>query len=104
LLIEYKRNSEEWYRVLDLISKEIIPEKIFAIYNPSLTVSFINQWKVYQSRKRDNPNIFYSQNYTKGTSKDDDKIWVNDQFNQLCNESIWNHKLDSPILPVYHGI
>jgi hypothetical protein len=65
-----------------------------------LTISFINQWKVYNTRKQNNPEIFYAKTYT----KNEDKMWVNDGFMERCNKFIWNPNIDSPILPVFHGI
>lgn len=101
---DYKFGSEEYDKVQVLLTKMkkgcIRPTNIRAIYNPSLTNSFINQWKIMTSRKIHSEELFYSRTYT----KDQDKMKVMKHYNEnVLNLLDCNNNLDVPLLPSLHG-
>jgi hypothetical protein len=50
------------------------------VYNPILTTSFINNWKISSARKRQSPDQFFSQKDIVG---DAEKMHVLERFDQL---------------------
>jgi hypothetical protein len=83
------------------LNNEVKPEKIFAVDNPTLTQSFINQWKITIRRKIDSNDVFFSKTYT----KDNSKMCVMENYQKLCNKFDWNAKLEIPlILTSWYGL
>jgi cysteine-rich repeat protein len=102
---EYAVNSPEWIRVETFLCSAfggdvLFPSKIHAIYNPALTVSFVNSWNVYLTRFKDSPELFFTNTF----AKNHQKLWVMEQFDFLCDKFSYNQKLSVPLVPALHGM
>jgi hypothetical protein len=102
---EYEFGSTEWDRVVCLIRDHfgcgnVRPPRILAVYNPALTVSFINMWNVYMTRMKDSPELFFTRSY----KKNQQKLWVNEHYEMVCAKCSWNQQLSVPLAPALHGM
>jgi hypothetical protein len=96
---KYEVDSKEFERVDSLLATSFKKgslkiSKITAIYNQSLTISFINYWKIMITRKIQSADQFFVNTY----SKNQEKVKVMEYFN--------NNVADSnivPLVPVLHG-
>jgi len=101
----YERDSEDYRRVESLLSTHfkkgnLALTGITAIYNPSLTVSFLNLWRVMITRKVENPEMFFARTYT----KDKDKMAVMSYYDKdLIQFTPYNQELALPLIPMLHG-
>jgi hypothetical protein len=100
MYLEYDKECDEWARVTALLNEKLSPSQIFAIDNPTLTQSFVNQWNIVTRRKMDSSDVFFVKTYTKNAAK----MLVMDQYNDLVNRFGWNAKLEVPLLLTFHGI
>jgi len=101
----YERDSEDYRRVESLLSTHFKKGNlallgITAIYNPSLTESFLNLWRVMITRKAENPEMFFARTYT----KDKDKMAVMSYYDKdLIQFTPYNQELALPLIPMLHG-
>lgn len=101
----YSKDSNEFNKVNELLKTyfkkgSLVATEITAVYNHSLTVSFINQWKIMIARKEQSPEQFFSCTYTK--NKEKMEILEHYQKN-LVDALPYNKKLILPIIPTCHG-
>lgn len=101
----YNNDSEDYRRVESLLSTHfkkggLALLGITAIYNPSLTQSFVNLWKVMITRKVENPEMFFARTYT----KDKEKMAVMNYYDKdLIQFTPYNQELAVPLIPMLHG-
>lgn len=97
---DYQKGSSEWKKVQSLLSDDLVLLTISAVYNPMLTVSFINQWKMYTTRLNESSEVFFNKTYA-----GEHKMWVMEQYETLCSQFAWNNvsKYQIPLVPAYHG-
>lgn len=105
----YRPDSEEFQRVDDIRRSyfdggTLHAKDIFAIYNPVLTSSFINQWKITLSRRQNDAKTFFQERSFQGNIE---KQYVIQQFDKLCEEKVpWNTRKpfsECPIIAAVHG-
>jgi hypothetical protein len=101
---DYKFGSNDYDRVEVLLTKlkkgALKVLGITAIYNPTLTSNFINQWKTSIQRYRENHDLFYTCGYRKDTKK----MEVLDYYNRnIVSLLDCNNELDIPLIPSLHG-
>jgi len=77
----------------------LLIEDVTAIYNPTLTSSFINQWRVLHERLLNNTELF---NTKEGSSRKE-REFVEKHYEEISHSFLWNKSIDIPILPVCHG-
>ena len=70
--------------------------KVTAIYNQTLTISFINQWKIMMTRKEKDSDQFFVNTY----SKNEEKVKIMKHFEDVCNNM---SDTILPLVPVLHG-
>lgn len=103
--LEYDPKSEEYRRVESLLTTHFKKDNlqiagITAVYNPTLSNSFINAWRLMTTRKLESPDLFFARTYT----KDEDKMRVMEYYEKdLLQFTPYNTKLAVPIIPVLHG-
>jgi len=102
---KYIKDSVEFRRVNDLFYNTItnggnlIVESVTAVYNPTLTTSFINQWKVIKERIVHSGDIFNVQETTRRLAREH----VEKHLDNVIQTYPWNKRISVPILPVCHG-
>jgi hypothetical protein len=101
---DYKFGSKEFDKVEILLTKlkkgPLKPVGIRAIYNPNLTVNFINNWKVTIDRKKNDPELFFNKTYTKNP----DKMRVMEHYEKNVVTLLdCNKDLEVPLIPSVHG-
>lgn len=74
-------------------------DKIAAIYNKALTMSFITHWNTTLSRYTEDYAQFYFNDY----EKDAQKMYVMTAFKDRCNSLSYNVNQPIPLVPVLHG-
>lgn len=101
----YDKKSVEYERVESLLKTHfkkgaLVVGTITAIYNPALSVSFVNHWKLMTTRKRQSPDLFFSRTYT----RDSEKMKVMSYYEKdLLQFTPYNQALTVPLIPVLHG-
>lgn len=102
---QYDRKSEDYRRVDSLLTTHLMKgnvqiESITAVYNPSLSSSFVNMWRVMITRKLQSCELFFARTYT----RDVEKMKVMDYVDtQLLQFTPYNRDLVLPLIPVLHG-
>lgn len=99
---KYKIGSQEFNQIDSLLTTSFKKgplrlSKITAIYNKSLTVSFINQWKITITRKIQSSEQFFPNTY----KKNQDKMKVMDHYEN--NILRYGNEMPIPLVPVLHG-
>jgi hypothetical protein len=101
----YDPQSNEYKKIMDLLSTyfkkgSIIPLEIKAVYNHTLLVSFINQWKIMMSRKKDSPELFFECGFRKNA----EKMAIMEYYQKnIIDKMSYNKDLLLPLIPVLHG-
>ena len=101
----YDKNGEDYRRVESLLSTHfkrgsLEIESITAVYNPALSTSFINMWRIMTTRKMESPDLFFARTYT----KDAEKMKVMEYVDKdLLQFTPYNQDLTLPLIPVLHG-
>lgn len=101
----YEASSEDYRKVESLLSTHfkkghIQIASITAVYNPTLSNSFVNQLRVMTTRKVNNPEMFYTKTYTKDAAK----MTIMEYYERdLLQFTPYNRDLVLPLIPVLHG-
>lgn len=96
---EYRRVTSNLVSFAGLSSLPILD--IYAVYNPALATSFLNQYNVFLERKRNDPAQFFA---TGGYARQAEKVWVMEQFRRYALQFAWNEgEAAVPIVPALHG-
>lgn len=100
----YERGSPEYQRVEDMLrgffrATDLHADGIRAIYNPSLSHSFVNYWQITNARKQHSADQFFHDGY----GKDEAKKGVIAQFKARVGVLEYNSTLIVPLVPVLHG-
>lgn len=101
----YEMDSDEHERVEGLLASlfkkgPIRLGSITAVYNPALTVSFVNQWKTTTTRYNESPDHFFARTYL----KDPNKMRVMRHYQENVLEPTgYNKKLVVPLIGALHG-
>lgn len=101
----YRQGSEDYRKVESLLSTHFKKGRIqiagiTAVYNPALSTSFVNQWRVMTTRKLHSSEMFFARTYTKDVAK----MAVMDYFDRdLLQFTPYNRELTIPLIPVLHG-
>jgi hypothetical protein len=63
--------------------------------------SFLNQFNVFNSRKKHAPQSYFATTYKSNRQK----LWVIEQFERLARQFSWNEDWENivPIIPALHG-
>ena len=102
---EFSKEGKKFAKVQDLINtffhnNDILKiDKIEAIYNKALTLSFITHWNTTLSRFTEDHGQFYYSDY----DKDPEKMAVMAIYKERCDSLIYNAKQLIPLIPVLHG-
>ena len=102
---EYDQESDEYARVEAVLAsihkKGVVQlETIIAIYNPALTTSFINQWKMTITRFHESAEQFFAITY----KRDENKMKVMEYYEtQVLQPTPHNKNLDIPLINALHG-
>ncbi len=102
---EYAQESDEYSRVEALLASihkkgTIQLDSIVAIYNPALTTSFINQWKMTITRLHKSVDQFFAVTY----KRDENKMKVIEYYEtQVLLPATHNKNLDIPLIGALHG-
>ncbi len=102
---EFHRDGKKFAKVQELINtffynnNTLQLDKVEAIYNKALTVSFINHWNTTLSRYTEDHSQFYSNDYDKNPQK----MEVMAAFKDRCNSLTYNRDQPIPLIPVLHG-
>jgi hypothetical protein len=77
---------------------EVLPS---LLDNPALISSFVNQYNVFRSRKKNDPEQFFKMSYKNSP----EKLWVMGHFDRYADKYSWNEDLVNivPIVPALHG-
>lgn len=101
----YEKSSEEYRRVDSLLTTHfkkgpLRVVAITAVYNPALSVSFVNQWKLMTTRRIEAPEQFFRCTF----NKDEEKVQIMKYYqDNLLQFTPYNQKLCVPLLPALHG-
>lgn len=101
---DYDQDSKEWKKVLNIFNsyfygKDFQVDGIRAIYNPTLLHSFINHWKLTESRFMNSRETFFKEDFSSSPQQQ----WILEQYQKLSKSCPWNEKLKVPIIPAIHG-
>ncbi len=102
---EFHKDGRKFTRVNNMINKffhnnnTLDIDRIEAIYNKALTISFINHWNTTISRYNEDRMQFYSNDY----QKDAQKMTVMSVFNERYTSLPYHKNQPIPLLPVLHG-
>eukprot|EP01127_Copromyxa_protea_P007982 TRINITY_DN1816_c0_g1_i1.p1 TRINITY_DN1816_c0_g1~~TRINITY_DN1816_c0_g1_i1.p1 ORF type:complete len:1295 (-),score=235.72 TRINITY_DN1816_c0_g1_i1:43-3522(-) len=84
-----------------LQASDIMISEAYAIYNPTLITSFINQKNILAARLRESPDVFFNDAWKRRGNKE--KEFVCQEFQKRVAETGWNEKETIPIIPCVHG-
>jgi hypothetical protein len=85
--------------VQSFMAANLLPLRIFAIDNPTLTQSFVNLWKIFTRRKQVGGDVFFVKTYHRNPAK----LWAMECYEYLCAKFVWNAKIDMPLVVAFHG-
>ena len=100
----YKNNSTNYNKVYNLLNKMNLNNigilEITAIYNPNLTLSFINNLKIMNDRFINNNELFFTRTYGKNPNK---VSIIDHYYDHVVSLLECNEILNLPIIPALHG-
>jgi hypothetical protein len=67
--------------------------------NKTLTTSFVNNYAISVTRKKNSPEHFFKTTYQRNPSK----VWVMERMHVLLGLLPWQEALVLPIVPALHG-
>lgn len=102
---EYAEGSAEWKKVSAIFrgffyGEELKIDAIRAVYNPTLLRSFINFWKLTETRFINDHQVFFDDLSLKNNEQ---QQWILEQYQKLTSSCVWNKDLMVPIIPALHG-
>jgi hypothetical protein len=105
---QYVKGTDDWNRVIGIFSNylaggTIRVDSITALYNPTLTSSFINAWNVTSQRIKSSPHLFKMPRSDNQKAAKDPRQNILEKYNSLVRHFTWNDTLLLPIIPCCHG-
>jgi hypothetical protein len=100
----YKNNGANYNKVYNLLNKMNLNNigilEITAIYNPNLTLSFINNLKIMNDRFINNNELFFTNTYNKNPNK---VSIIDHYYDHVVSLLKCNENLNLHIIPALHG-
>jgi len=96
---EYKNMESFFYGYLEALDKIQLTE-VYAIYNPTLIMSFINQRNILATRIQHAPDIFAKKTWKMGDAAKEN---IYELYEARCLRTGWNENTLAPIMLCCHG-
>jgi len=104
-----KKDTPEFLDALNLFTKSLhfdtrfSLDKVISVYNPTLLNNFVGHYRIICERASNHRSIDAHDFFSRPWEKDTDKSWVHKHYQQLCEKCCWNKKIETAIVPVFHG-